>query len=209
MALVTDSNRPQPLGQPPPTACVTASGAASEVPSLLMHPCPLCESNAPARATAGVVSTPLGIMSDFALHNFMTVSEQQSVLSPRSCFGILVSLSRGGGGGVSVVCVSPMRIRCVAMVPPPLRRPRHGRGYGHSFGRWKIVLSQAGALGGKEPHEILGRGSERGSFGRPSARVLRCAQGIAQGLQDRLSTPVDRRCCAPNFFKIFSLPKSF
>ena len=37
-AFVTDSNRPQPLGQPPPTACSTASGAASEVPSLLMHP---------------------------------------------------------------------------------------------------------------------------------------------------------------------------
>ena len=38
MAFVTDSNRPQPLWQPPPTACLTASGAASEVPSLLMHP---------------------------------------------------------------------------------------------------------------------------------------------------------------------------
>ena len=37
---VTDSNRPQPLGQPPPTACLPASGAASEVPSILMHPCP-------------------------------------------------------------------------------------------------------------------------------------------------------------------------
>ena len=39
MAFVTDNNRPQPLWQPPPTACLTASGAASEVPSLLMHPC--------------------------------------------------------------------------------------------------------------------------------------------------------------------------
>ena len=29
MAFVTDSNRPQPLRQPPPTACLTASGAAS------------------------------------------------------------------------------------------------------------------------------------------------------------------------------------
>ena len=38
MAFVTDNNRPQPLWQPPPTACLTASGAASEVPSLLMHP---------------------------------------------------------------------------------------------------------------------------------------------------------------------------
>ena len=38
MAFVTDSNRPQPLWQPPPTACRTASGAASEVPSLQMHP---------------------------------------------------------------------------------------------------------------------------------------------------------------------------
>ena len=38
MAFVTDSNRSQPLWQPPPTACLTASGAASEVPPLLMHP---------------------------------------------------------------------------------------------------------------------------------------------------------------------------
>ena len=36
MAFVTDSNRPQPLWQPPATACLTAS----EAPSLLMHPCP-------------------------------------------------------------------------------------------------------------------------------------------------------------------------
>ena len=38
-AFVTDSNRPQPLRQPPPTACLTAPGAASEALSLLMHPC--------------------------------------------------------------------------------------------------------------------------------------------------------------------------
>ena len=30
MAFVTDSNRPQPLRQAPPTACLTASGAASD-----------------------------------------------------------------------------------------------------------------------------------------------------------------------------------
>ena len=30
----------QPLWQPPPTACLTASGASSEVPSILIHPCP-------------------------------------------------------------------------------------------------------------------------------------------------------------------------
>ena len=40
MVFVTDSNRPQPLWQPPPTACPTAAGATSEVPSLLMHPWP-------------------------------------------------------------------------------------------------------------------------------------------------------------------------
>ena len=38
MAFVTDSNHLQPLWQPPPTACSTAPGAASEVPSLLMQP---------------------------------------------------------------------------------------------------------------------------------------------------------------------------
>ena len=38
MAFITDSYRPQPLWQPPPTASPTASGAASEVPSLLMRP---------------------------------------------------------------------------------------------------------------------------------------------------------------------------
>ena len=40
MAFATDSNRPQLLGQPPPTACLTASRATSEAPSVLMHPCP-------------------------------------------------------------------------------------------------------------------------------------------------------------------------
>ena len=38
MAFVTDSNRPQPLWQPPPTASLTASGATSEVPSLYCIP---------------------------------------------------------------------------------------------------------------------------------------------------------------------------
>ena len=38
MAFVTDSNRPQSLLQPPPTACLTASGASPEVLSLLTHP---------------------------------------------------------------------------------------------------------------------------------------------------------------------------
>ena len=37
VAFATDSNRPQPLWQPPPT-CLTTSGAASAVSSLLMHP---------------------------------------------------------------------------------------------------------------------------------------------------------------------------
>ena len=32
-AFVTDSNRPQPPWQPPPTACLTAAGATSEAPS--------------------------------------------------------------------------------------------------------------------------------------------------------------------------------
>ena len=40
MAFVTDSNRPKPLWQPPPTACLTASGAVFEAASLLIHPCP-------------------------------------------------------------------------------------------------------------------------------------------------------------------------
>ena len=35
---VTASQGPQPLCQPPPTACLTASGAASEVPFVSTHP---------------------------------------------------------------------------------------------------------------------------------------------------------------------------
>ena len=38
MAFVTDSNRPQPLWQPTPTAYPTASTATSVVPSLLCNP---------------------------------------------------------------------------------------------------------------------------------------------------------------------------
>ena len=51
MAFVTDSNRPQPLRQPPPTACLTASGAASEVPSLPMHHCPAAFRMRPPKGT--------------------------------------------------------------------------------------------------------------------------------------------------------------
>ena len=39
MAFATDSNHRQPLLQSPPTACLTAAGPASEVTSLLLHPC--------------------------------------------------------------------------------------------------------------------------------------------------------------------------
>ena len=35
-----DSNRPRPLWQPPPTLYLAPFRATSEVPSLLMHPCP-------------------------------------------------------------------------------------------------------------------------------------------------------------------------
>ena len=38
MAFVTECNRPQPFWQPPPTAYLTAFGAASEGPSHSMHP---------------------------------------------------------------------------------------------------------------------------------------------------------------------------
>ena len=55
MAFVTDSNRPQPLWQPPPTACLTASGAASEVPSLLMQPFPPLQ---PRASSAASLSRP-------------------------------------------------------------------------------------------------------------------------------------------------------
>ena len=48
------TNRPQPLLKPPPTACLTASGAASEVPSLPMQPLPHPPSPT-VRTTAGVV----------------------------------------------------------------------------------------------------------------------------------------------------------
>ena len=54
-AFATDSNRPQPLWQPPPTACLTASRATSEVPSLLMHPwgCPQPTRSSPSRHGPG------------------------------------------------------------------------------------------------------------------------------------------------------------
>ena len=38
MAFVTTATAANRFGKPPPTACPTASGAVSEVPSLLMHP---------------------------------------------------------------------------------------------------------------------------------------------------------------------------
>ena len=61
-AFVTDSNRPQPLWQPPPTACPTAAAPPPEVPSLLlMHPCPCppVPTDAPMR---NAVSEALGCL---------------------------------------------------------------------------------------------------------------------------------------------------
>ena len=53
-AFVTDSNRPHPLWQPPPTACLTASRAASGAPALQVGPSP---SRAP-RARGARARTP-------------------------------------------------------------------------------------------------------------------------------------------------------
>ena len=39
---ICNRHNPQPLWQPLSTACLAACGAASTVPSLLMHPCPKC-----------------------------------------------------------------------------------------------------------------------------------------------------------------------
>ena len=58
MAFVTDSNRPQPLWQPPPTACLTASGTAFEVLSLLMHPLGGGGVTAPFRITKAWCPSP-------------------------------------------------------------------------------------------------------------------------------------------------------
>ena len=57
-AFVTDSNRPQPFWQPPPTACLTAAGAASEAPSLLMHPWVTVREVAPYRVPQKVRCGP-------------------------------------------------------------------------------------------------------------------------------------------------------
>ena len=58
---LTDSNRPEPLQQPPPTAYLIASGAASEVPSLLMHPCPTLPGSPQAMACrTGMRASPSG-----------------------------------------------------------------------------------------------------------------------------------------------------
>ena len=59
MAFVANSNRPQPLSRPPPTACPTASGAASRVPSLLMHPCPAVSAHTGSLRSKGGLSAPL------------------------------------------------------------------------------------------------------------------------------------------------------
>ena len=57
MAFTTDSNRTQPLWQHPPTACLAASGAASEAPSLLMCPCPLGQSRSASDHTPRALLT--------------------------------------------------------------------------------------------------------------------------------------------------------
>ena len=71
MAFVTDSNRTHVLWQPPPTACPTASGAAPEVPSILMHPGgggggrkSACPKNAPPAVRETVAGRWLGALEE-------------------------------------------------------------------------------------------------------------------------------------------------
>ena len=130
MAFVTDSNRPQPLWQPPPTACLTAAGAVSEAPSLLMHPCP--HPHAPNRSaelwTSGLGS-PFSVWTVRCCRGAPTRSLRLRAFGPRpSAAGIPRSTPQGGGEVVhrNGYFVHPPRLRHSDLrgTPPPEGVPR-------------------------------------------------------------------------------------
>ena len=112
-SVVTDSNRPQPLWQPSPTACLTTS----EAPALLMHPCPWGQRGAAARPVQqpppnNFIVSPY----DMTMDQRAAAGGSQRVLQRRNkkitvsncvalytgCRSTAVSdrvLLRGGGGG--------------------------------------------------------------------------------------------------------------
>ena len=153
---VTDSNRPQALWQPPPTACLTASGAVSEVPS---------PSNASLWGGGGQPTDPF------------------AKTAPRSVLRLLTSLSlllvalhvppvdttaththtqitralKTGARGLSACGWTPS--------PPPLCRPlwgRSGRGFAPG-GPWVWGPADTASRVSRVPvvtaHRSLGRGA--------------------------------------------------
>ena len=124
MAFVTDSNRPQPLWQPPPTACLTAYGTVFEVPSLLVHPCPT-----PVRSRVeGDVPTPVDFSTWWGLPPY--AFQHGETVPPRLCTsapgGVMRSPSPCGAAGVKSQVPHPcaLQLRAEGQAPQPFA-PRH------------------------------------------------------------------------------------
>ena len=107
-AFVTDSNRPQPLWQPPPTACLTASGAASEAPSLLI---------------GGLVWEGKGGRGQNKTPGAFTASFLWTLLTADG--GDCLPKRAGGGGGVAFTA----RTRGTEHPPPAPSLPFRGEWY--------------------------------------------------------------------------------
>ena len=126
MAFVTDSNRPQPLWQPPPTACLTASGAASEAPSLPLRPLGGGGERGYGRISLSVspTATPVGdLEADLhrgggcrtdAMEQKRAIETAEMIANRRE--GASRAGGRGGGGSKPH---PPPRVFHVGSAPPP------------------------------------------------------------------------------------------
>ena len=158
-------NRPQPLSQPPPTAYPTAAGAASAVPSPLMHPYLI-------RVVCGEVAEGPAAVLLHARMRLVVVHGSQHHRDPalQRDLDLVVVVHREAAEGRAAVLLEP-GVRLVLL---------HGlQDHG-----------DAALLGDLDPVVgVYGAGRAAAGLGGPGLRLL-----VAHGVRESCGTSNERRC---------------
>ena len=130
MAFVTDGNRPQALWQPPPNACLTASGTAVEIPSLLMHPWGggTLVTGQSKEASLKTPMMPHHLLGEVARKDFFQQKVPHSYIPQDQCIV---------GDHFESYVLGEVRTPTHPPPRPPIGGPRHGSPEGGRGGVWK------------------------------------------------------------------------
>ena len=145
MAFVTHGEHPQPLWQPPPTACLTTAGAASEVPSLPMPPL----------GGGGEVINMCASIPFLRVSSFRQVCPsmlQMQNLQHLGRMGVNLYIGKHEGR-------TRAGRRTMQMLRWPATPTRRSRG---KLGRWWAFQKQSGAVGNTCIRVRIGKGERRG-----------------------------------------------